>query len=190
MPHAVASEMNELELTGSLPYKCFRSILGHQELQWKLLRMTLWKMTRGICHDLGWCPDLESDDTYLHGEKGILHFPDYREIVSLKVYQSLPSFSTWGISLKPMALCLTEHQLVEVAMFLSGDSSDCWFKYWSTAQKAHFSFLDFCSCPTHPLAGFHPLPTRFQAYSLEIAVTFCFIAFLFHCPSEHVMWNV
>lgn len=48
-------------------------------------------------------------------------------------------------------------------MFLSKDVSDC-FTYWSTAQRAHFSFLDFCSCPPYPLAGFQPLPRSLQAY--------------------------
>jgi hypothetical protein len=57
------------EWIGSLPYRCFRSILEYLELQWKPLKVTLWKVTRGMWHDLRWCPDLEFDDTILCDEK-------------------------------------------------------------------------------------------------------------------------
>lgn len=67
-------------------------------------------MTKGMWHDLGWYPDLVADDTDLCDEKDIFlfSFSDYCKMVSLKISQSLSSFPTWGIILKPMTLCLGE----------------------------------------------------------------------------------
>lgn len=123
MSYSVVSEMNDLELTGSLPYKCFSSLLGRQELQGKPLKITLQKMTRSMWHDLGWYPDLVSDDADLCVEKGIFlfAFSDYWEIVSLKISQSQPSFPTRGIILKPMTLCLGE--VTAVLMYILGYST-------------------------------------------------------------------
>ena len=87
------------EWIGSLPYRCFRSILEYLELQWKPLKVTLWKVTRGMWHDLRWCPDLEFDDTILCDETQKILWSNQCDVYQPFLF---PVVLNWGL---PVDFC-------------------------------------------------------------------------------------